>query len=325
MKLTIGKIGTRIIAGLSGIAMVASLGACGGTGLGGSNNAQSTARKSPDQLTIGVAISTTNNPYFVAMDKAIRSMSQKNGTKITISDAQNDASTQLNDIQNFVSQKVDAILVNPVDSDSIVPAIKSANNAGIPVVAMDRGSNGGTVLATVASDNVEAGKMAADAISQVYGTSAKVIELSGVPGASSTIDRGNGFNQEAKKLGIDILSSQSANFDRTTALNTTQNMLQANKGVQAIFAQNDEMALGAMKAVQASGQKIGIFGIDGESETHTAIKNGTITATVAQQPAKIGEMALTALYDHFSGKKVSKTINSPIYLVDKTNANQHNW
>lgn len=167
--------------------------------------------------------------------------------------------------------------------------------------------------------------MAAEAILGAYGKGAKIIELSGTPGSSSTIDRGNGFNAEAKKLGLDILSSQSANFDRTTALNTTQNMLQSNSGVQAIFAQNDEMALGAVKAVQAAGGKIGIFGIDGESETHTAIEQGTITATIAQQPGKIGEMALQAMYDHFNKKTVKKTIDSPIYLVKKDNVKQYMW
>ncbi|MCI1217950.1 substrate-binding domain-containing protein [Bifidobacterium crudilactis] len=315
----------KSIAALAAFGALIGLSACGQTGLGTANNTNAATKKSPSELTIGVSISTTNNPYFVSMDEAIQAMAKKNGTKVTVADAQNDASTQLNNVQNFVSQNVDAILVNPVDSDSIVPAIKSANNAGIPVIAMDRGANGGTVLSTVASDNVEAGKMAAQAVAKAFGNDAKVLELSGTPGASSTIDRGNGFNDEAKKLGLDVVSSQSANFDRTTALNTTQNMLQANKDVKAIFAQNDEMALGAMKAVQASGQEIGIFGIDGESETHTAIKNGTVTATIAQQPAKIGEMALQAAYDHFAEKKVEKTINSPIYLVTKDNADEYQW
>ncbi|KFI81062.1 substrate-binding domain-containing protein [Bifidobacterium psychraerophilum] len=325
MKSLTMKTGIKAVAAIASVALFAGLSACGQTGLGTADNASSAAKKSPSELSIGVSISTTNNPYFVSMDEAIQAMAKKNGTKVTVADAQNDASTQLNNVQNFVSQNVDAILVNPVDSDSIVPAIKSANNAGIPVIAMDRGANGGTVLSTVASDNVEAGKMAAQAVAKAFGNDAKVLELSGTPGASSTIDRGNGFNNEAKKLGLDVVSSQSANFDRTTALNTTQNMLQANKDVKAIFAQNDEMALGAMKAVQASGQEIGIFGIDGESETHTAIKNGTVTATVAQQPAKIGQMALQAAYDHFNGKKVEKTINSPIYLVTKDNADEYQW
>jgi ribose transport system substrate-binding protein len=315
-----------IVAGLSLI----GLAACGSTGLNtgsGSSNgsSSSTSTKKPSELNIGVSISTTNNPYFVSMDDAITAMAKKNATKITISDAQNDSATQLNDIQNFISQKVNAILVNPVDSDAIVPAIKSANTAGIPVICMDRGANGGDVLTTIASDNVAAGKMAADAIFDALGKGAKVLELSGTPGASSTIDRGKGFEDEAKAKGLTIVLSQGANFDRTTALNTTQNMLQAHPDAQAIFAQNDEMALGAMKAVQAAKLKIDIFGIDGQDDTHDAIAAGNVTATIAQAPAKIGEMALQAAYDHAAGKTVEKTMNSPIYLVTKDNVDQYKW
>lgn len=323
------KIFKKIMFGLVATFAVSTLAACslytGIPGRDGGQKATTVNHKKPSELKLGVSISTTNNPYFVSMDNAIQAMAKKNDTPITVSDAQNDSATQLNDVQNFISQGVDAILINPVDSDAIVPAIKAANNAHIPVICMDRGTNGGTVLATVASDNVEAGKMAAQAVEKLAGKNAKVLELSGTPGASATIDRGKGFNNEAKVLGLNILSSQSANFDRTTGLNTTQNMLQSHSGVQAIFAQNDEMALGAAKAVQAAGLHISIFGIDGENETHSAIKAGTITGTIAQQPAKIGEMALQAAFDHYAGKDVKHVINSPIYLVTKNNVDDHKW
>lgn len=323
------KLFKKIILGTVSVFALSSLAACsfytGIPGRDGNSETTTVTHKKPNELKLGVSISTTNNPYFVSMDDAIQKVAQKNNTKITVSDAQNDSATQLNDIQNFISQGVDAILINPVDSDAVIPAIKAANNAHIPVIAMDRGSNGGTVLTTVASDNVAAGKMAAQAIQNIVGKDAKVLELSGTPGASATIDRGKGFNTEAKTLGLNILSSQSANFDRTTGLNTTQNMLQSHSGVQAIFAQNDEMALGAAKAVQATGLKIAIFGIDGEDESHTAIKNGTMTGTIAQQPAKIGEMAMQAAFDYYQGKSVKKVINSPIYLVTKDNVDEHKW
>jgi ribose transport system substrate-binding protein len=311
------------------ICAFAALTACDdSTGIPGRDNKNETVQmvhKQPNELKVGVSISTTNNPYFVSMDNAITAMAKKNGTKLTVSDAQNDSVTQLNDIQNFISQKVDVILINPVNSDAIVPAINAANKANIPVIAMDRGANGGNVLTTIASDNVEAGKMAAQAIAKLIGADAKVLELSGIPGASATVDRGKGFTEEGKVLGLNILSSQSANFDRTTGLNTAQNMLQSHKDVQVIFAQNDEMALGAAKAVQATGQEIAIFGIDGGDEAHDAIKAGIMTGTIAQAPAKIAEIALQAAFDHYQGKALEATINSPIYLVTKENADEHRW
>ena len=302
------------------------LGACGQTGLG-NNQSSSTevTKKEAKDLNIGVSLSTTNNPYFVAMKDGLEKYAADKKVSLKLSDAQDDAARQANDVQNFISQNVDAILINPVDSDAIIPVIKEANNANIPVILLDRGSNGGEVLTTVASDNVEAGKMAAEFIVKELGENAKVFELSGVPGASATVDRGKGFNDIAKEK-LTILSSQSANFDRAQALNTTQNMIQANKDVQVIFAQNDEMALGASQAVKSAGLKnVLIVGIDGQPDAHQAIKNGDITATIAQQPAKMGEIAIQAAIDHYQGKTIEKETVSPIYLITKDNADEYEW
>lgn len=301
--------------------------ACGKTGLGNDshNSDKAVSKKAAKDLHLGVSISTTNNPYFVSMKEGIEQYAKEKKVTVKVSDAQDDAARQADDVQNFVSQKVDAILINPVDSDAIVPAIKAANSADIPVILIDRGSNGGNVLTTVASDNVEAGKMAAEYIVKELGKGTKTFELSGVPGASATVDRGNGFKSVAKKQ-LEVLSSQSANFDRAKALKTTQNMIQSNKSVQAIFAQNDEMAMGAAKAVKAAGLKdVLIVGIDGQPDAHESIKKGDISATIAQQPAKMGSIAIQAAIDYYQGKKIQKETVSPIFLVTKDNVDQHNW
>lgn len=280
-------------------------------------NKQRGDKKAAKDLKLGVSISTTNNPYFVAMKDGLDKYADKKEVSLKVADAQDDAARQADDVQNFISQNVDAILINPVDSDAIVPAIKAANNASIPVILIDRGSNGGDVLTTVASDNVEAGKMAADYIVKELGEKAKAFELSGVPGASATVDRGNGFNKVAKEK-LEVLSSQSANFDRAKALNTAQNMIQGNKDVQVIFAQNDEMALGAAQAVKSAGlQNVLIIGIDGQPDAHQAIEKGDITATIAQQPAKMGEIAIQAAIDHYNGKKWIKRPYHQFTLLPK--------
>ncbi|SUO90136.1 substrate-binding domain-containing protein [Streptococcus uberis] len=309
------------------LSMVLLLGACGKTGLGNSSASSSkeVTKKAAKDLKLGVSISTTNNPYFVAMKDGLDKFAGEKKVSLKVADAQDDAARQADDIQNFISQNVDAILINPVDSKAVVSSIKAANSANIPVILIDRGSEGGDVLTTVASDNVEAGKMAAEFVVKELGEKAKAFELSGVPGASATVDRGKGFNKIAKTK-LDVLSSQSANFDRAKALNTAQNMIQGHKDVQVIFAQNDEMALGAAQAVKSAGLKdILIVGIDGQPDAHDAIKNGDITATIAQQPAKMGEIAIQAAIDHYQGKKVKKTTVSPIYLVTKETVDQYKW
>ncbi|EGJ28148.1 substrate-binding domain-containing protein [Streptococcus porcinus] len=309
------------------LSMVLVLGACGKTGLGNSSDSSSkeVTKKAAKDLKLGISISTTNNPYFVAMKDGIDKYAGSKKVSVKVADAQDDAARQADDIQNFVSQNVDAILINPVDSKAVVTSIKAANSANIPVILIDRGSEGGKVLTTVASDNVEAGKMAAEFVVKELGEKAKAFELSGVPGASATVDRGNGFNKVAKEK-LDILSSQSANFDRAKALNTAQNMIQGHKDVQVIFAQNDEMALGAAQAVKSASLKnVVIVGIDGQPDAHEAIKKGDLTATIAQQPAKMGEIAIQAAIDHYQGKKVEAKTVSPIYLVTKDNVDKYNW
>ncbi|MBA2795466.1 substrate-binding domain-containing protein [Streptococcus porcinus] len=309
------------------LSMVLVLGACGKTGLGNSSdsNSKGVTKKAAKDLKLGISISTTNNPYFVAMKDGIDKYAGSKKVSVKVADAQDDAARQADDIQNFVSQNVDAILINPVDSKAVVTSIKAANSANIPVILIDRGSEGGKVLTTVASDNVEAGKMAAEFVVKELGEKAKTFELSGVPGASATVDRGNGFNKVAKEK-LDILSSQSANFDRAKALNTAQNMIQGHKDVQVIFAQNDEMALGAAQAVKSASLKnVVIVGIDGQPDAHEAIKKGDLTATIAQQPAKMGEIAIQAAIDHYQGKKVEAKTVSPIYLVTKDNVDKYNW
>ncbi|MDR2976040.1 MAG: substrate-binding domain-containing protein [Streptococcaceae bacterium] len=315
-----------LLVAAAGIAAI-GLAACGTTGLksGSDSSSKAVTEKKPSEIKVGFSVSTTNNPYFVSMKNGLENFAKKSDTSVKTADAQNDSATQSNDINNFISQKVDVIIVNPVDSDAIVPAVKAANTAKIPVICVDRGSNGGTVLTTVASDNVAAGKMAADFVVKQLGEKANTLELSGIPGASSTVDRGKGF-ESVGKTSLNILSSQSANFDRAKALDVTQNMLQANKDVKAIFAQNDEMALGAAQAVKSAGlSNVLIIGIDGEPDAGAAIKDGSMTATVAQQPAKMAEEAMQAAYDHYAGKTVKKTTVSPIYLVTKDNVDKYKW
>lgn len=163
-KLTFALVATLAVSTLTACSLYTGI-----PGRDGKEKVEEVAHKKANELNIGVSISTMNNPYFVSMNNAIKSMAKEKNTKLTVSDAQNDSATQLNNVQNFISQNVDAILINPVDYDAIVSAIKAANNAHIPVIAMDRGANGGTVLTTVASDNVAAGKMAAQAVEKLVG------------------------------------------------------------------------------------------------------------------------------------------------------------
>ncbi|MDN3954828.1 D-ribose ABC transporter substrate-binding protein [Sporolactobacillus laevolacticus] len=311
-----------------GVAFVAlmvvfTLAGCGTTGLGTSDSGSGSKaeKKDPSKLNIGVSLSTLNNPFFVSVKKGITNITDKNNTQVEIFDAQNDAAKQSNDIEDMIQKKVDILIINPVDSSAITPAVKDANDAGIPVICVDRSSDGGEVLTIVASNSTKGGEMAAKYMLQKLGHNAKVAELQGIPGASATRERQKGFDGYAKSK-LDIVTKQTANFDRAKGLSTTENILQANPNITGIFAQNDEMALGAVQAVKAAGKKILIVGFDGEDDGIKAVKAGQMAATVAQKPVEMGQLAVQAAYDHFTGKKVEAHIDSPLSLETTASLNK---
>ena len=272
---------------------------------------------------IGLSISTLNNPFFVTLRNGAQQAANKEGAKLIIADAQNDAATQQDDVQNFVTQQVDAILINPVDSEAVVPAVQAANQANIPVIALDRGASGGKLETLIASDNVEGGRMAAKELIQLVG-SGPVAQLEGIPGTSPTRDRGQGFEEVINAQdAVQLVSSQTANFLRTEGLNVTENILQSNPGIKGIFAQNDEMAMGAVRALGGrAGSEVKIVGFDGIEDALKAIQAGKMNATIAQQPDKIGSLGVENAMKVVDGKSVDKNIPVPVKLVTKENVSQ---
>jgi ribose transport system substrate-binding protein len=272
---------------------------------------------------IGLSISTLNNPFFVTLRNGAQQAAKKEGAKLIIADAQDDAATQQDDVQNFVTQQVDAILINPVDSEAVVPAVQAANQANIPVIALDRGASGGKLETLIASDNVEGGRMAAKELIQLVG-SGPVAQFEGTPGTSPTRDRGQGFEEVINAQdAVQLVSSQTANFLRTEGLNVTENILQSNPEIKGIFAQNDEMAMGAVRALGGrAGSEVKIVGFDGIEDALKAIQAGKMNATIAQQPDKIGSLGVENAMKVVDGKSVDKNIPVPVKLVTKENVSQ---
>ena len=275
----------------------------------------------PDQkkdladVKIGLSVSTLDNPFFVAMkDGVLKEAKNKNMQVITV-DAQDDTAKQINDIEDLVQQGVDVLLINPTDSSAVSTAVQSANHIGIPVITLDRTADHGEVAAFIASDNVEGGKMAANFIIDKLGKDVKVVELQGTPGTSAARERGQGFHSVADK-NLNVISRQTANFDRTQGLNVMENLLQGHKEIDAVFAQNDEMALGAIEAINSSGRDVLVVGFDGNDDAIKAVKEGRLSATIAQQPELIGKEAVTAASKILKGEKVDSKIAVPLKLVE---------
>ena len=263
--------------------------------------------------TIGFSVSTLNNPFFVSMKEGVEAQAKELGLKVN---AQNDPAKQANDISDLIESGVSVLIINPVDSAAISTSVEAANAKNIPVITVDRSADKGKVVAHIASDNVKGGEMAAELIEDKVGKGAKVAEIEGIPGASATRERGKGFHDEADK-DLTVVAKQSADFDRTKGLNVATNILQANPDVQAIFAHNDEMALGAIQAAKSAGKPIFIVGFDGTADAVKAVQDGTLAATIAQQPDKMGKIAIDTAQKVIKGEAVDAKIPVDLKVVKK--------
>lgn len=261
---------------------------------------------------IGVSISTLNNPFFVTLRDSIEELAEEKEYELEIVDAQDDSAKQVNDIEDLVQQDVDYLIVNPTDSSAVSSSVETANAEDIPVITIDRSVESGEVAAFIASDNVEGGELGAQYIVDELGEGAKVAELEGVPGASATRERGEGFQNVAEES-LEVVTSQTANFNRSEGLDVTQNILQANSDIQAIFAHNDEMALGALEAL--SDENVIVIGFDGTDDARNSVENGGLEATVAQQPDLMGEEAINTVEQLENGETVEEEIKVELELV----------
>lgn len=267
---------------------------------------------------VGLAVSTLNNPFFVDLRDGAKAAADANGIELVVMDAQNDASKQLANIENLIQQKVSVIIVNPVDSKAIVPAIEAANKANIPVITVDRGAAGGTVVSAIASDNVAGGKMAGQLIVDKIGGKGKVVELEGIPGTSAANDRGKGFNEAIKAAaGITVVAKQPADFDRAKGMKVMENILQANPEINAVFAHSDEMALGALEAIKASNRANMVVGFDATADAVKAVNEGTLAATVAQKPKDMGKVSIETAKKVMAKETVPASIPVALELVVK--------
>ncbi|MEZ8203018.1 ribose ABC transporter substrate-binding protein RbsB [Vibrio splendidus] len=269
------------------------------------------------QDTMAIVLSTLNNPFFVTMKDGAEAKAEELGYKLIVLDSQNDPSKELSNIEDLTIRGVKAILINPTDSDAVSNAIRIANRSNIPVLTLDRGASRGDVVSHIASDNVIGGEMAGHFIMEKVGEKAKVIQLEGIAGTSAARERGEGFMNAVNGSDLELLASQPADFDRTKGLNVMENLLAANPDVQAVFAQNDEMALGALRAVQASGKDVMIVGFDGTEDGIAAVNRGLLGATVAQQPDLIGSLGVEMADKVLKGETVDDYVPVPLKIIAK--------
>ncbi len=276
------------------------------------------AKANGDEIKVGFSISTLSNPFFTTMADAATEKAEELGVDLTIVDAQDDSAKQMTDLEDLVVQGVDVIIINPVDSDAIVTSVETLNEKQIPVITVDRMANGGNITSHIASDNVLGGKLAGEYAKELLGGKGNVVILEGVPGASATIERGKGFEEEIAGS-LNVIDKKVANFDRVEALSVMEDLISAHgKDIQLVFAHNDEMALGAQEALRSAGMDdVYVIGFDATDDAKESIKEGQMDATIEQQPSLMGKTAIETSVKVAKGEEVEKVIPVDVTLVNK--------
>lgn len=301
----------KIISFVLAICMMFTMSGCNAITIDGEGES---ADQSGRSGAVGFSVSTLNNPFFVSLSEGAKAEAEKQGVKLVVVDAGDDAAKQTNDIEDLISRNVSVLIVNPVDSDAVAPAVQNAVSKGIKVISVDRVVNGVEVDCQIASDNAAGAKMATEYLIELIGEKAKVAELEGVPGASATIDRGAGFHEVADKA-LDVVASQTANFNRAEGMTVMENILQSSGDIKGVFAHNDEMALGAIEAIAASGKDIKVIGFDATDDAVAAVKAGRMAATVAQKPDLMGVTAVQTAIKLMNGDTVEKSLPVEVELI----------
>ncbi|GGG22949.1 substrate-binding domain-containing protein [Paenibacillus abyssi] len=299
------------------------LAACGS---GGNEPAATTAgagEEATKAMKVGVTYSNLQNEYIIATQNAIRDKAAELGVELIENDGQGKAENQITQVENYITQKVDAIIVSPTDRNGVAPAIDLAVNANIPVIILTAEvANLDKATAFVGSDDVIAGKMETEFVLEKLGGTGNVVIMHGPNGNSAQINRSEGIKQVLSlNPDVQVLAEQTANWDRAQALSLMENWLQTYPDIDAVIAQNDEMALGAYNAIEAAGKQdeIMVVGIDAIPDALKSVGEDKLAATVFQDARGQGSTALEIAVKSANGETVEHMNFIPFQLVTKEN------
>lgn len=302
----------------------------GGASSSGTNSSGLPQVAKKDKYKVGFAQTESNNPWRLAQTASMKSEAEKRGYELVYTDAAGSAAKQVSDVDSMIAQKVDAIFLAPREEKPLAQAVLKAKAAGIPVILLDRNVDqtlakpGQDYVTFIGSDFVEEGKRAADWLIKATGGNAKIIELEGTTGSSPANDRKKGFDDQIKgQSGMQILASQTGDFARDKGRQVMETLLQAHPDVTAVYAHNDEMAIGAITALEAAGKTPGkdviVVSIDGEKDALQAIVDGKLGATVECNP-RFGPSAFDTLEKYIKGETIAAKIINPDNFYDSQNA-----
>ena len=301
---------------LAGVCLILGGAACRGREVRETRAGTPAAAKRP---VVGVTLLTQTHDFYKELEDAMRKEAAARGIELIVTSCEMDPAKQASQLEDFVAQRVSAIIAAPCDSDAIGPNLKDAERAGIPVFTVDIAARSGKIVSHVASDNVQGGRLAAQALARYLKGQGQVLVIDH-PTVASVQDRLQGFDEELKKTpGISVVGRPSADGQRAKAMAVMEDMLQAHRDLKGVFGINDDSALGALSVLEAAGRKdIVIVGFDATPEAQKAIGRGSaLKADVAQHPRAIGQKVIEMVARSLGGESVPPVVAVEVGLVDQ--------
>jgi ribose transport system substrate-binding protein len=287
--------------------------------LAGCGEGDGAGRTSGDgRKAIGVSLRTRSHDFYKDLEEGLVAAAGRRGFRLVVASAEADPTAQARQLDDFVTQKVDAIVLIPCDSDTVAASLRGAEKAKIPVFTADIAAKGADVVSHVASDNFLGGRLAGQAMAKLLGGKGKVIVVDH-PGVSSVQDRVRGFEDALKAhAGISIVGKPSSEGERVKAQTVMEDALTRHDDLAGVFGVNDDSALGALRAIESAGREgIVVIGYDATPEAQDAIRRGSaLKADVVQYPKRIGEMTIDAVATYFAGGKIEKVTPVDVGIVD---------
>jgi ribose transport system substrate-binding protein len=314
---------------IAGMAGASGLAGCSGTSSGSSANSGLVPLKN---ITIGYSVSTLTNAFFVGLTQGVQRETKALGVKLIFDNANGDPSTQANQVDDLVAHPVNAIILNPVDAQAIIPAVQAANKANIPVITLDRTSSGGTIKSFVQVSSVAMAEAAANWLATQlkarYGSyKGRIVDMEGLMSTSTGVAREQGFEDAIKKYpGIQVVSVLAGNFDSSTAYDEMTDA-SAGRQIDGVFNADDDNAIGVERAISVAGlahpigsaKHIFITGMDGSAQALAAIRSGEQDMTESQNPLREAEVGVQLAVEVLEGKSLPKEIYYPSQFISTAN------
>lgn len=332
------KQGHGLLTVLLTVLLAAALAACGSGGTSSSSSSSAPSQSGGQQaasgsekIVIGFSQVTLDSPFYVSLMDAAKAQAEARGAEFIYLDAQSNISKQNNDVQDLLTRGIDVLLLNPVNAAGAAPALEAAERAGVPVVTVDRTVDDVSKIVTwVGRDNKKMGRLAGDYALELLGgkgkAQGKIIEIQGTAGDKVMMDRRDGFHEAFEnEPGVTIVQSPHCDYIRSKAVSAMQDLIQAHPDVALIYAHNDDMALGAVQVLEQlnMADKVKVVGVDGLMEAIQAIVDGRYDATVLNDPAYLGKVAVDTALRAVAGETFPEFIDTGTGLVTNDNAKDY--